>query len=76
MGDYKTISMDASKLNWNDINLDAKKAGFNNTSSYVQYCLEYFHNRKRFKNIKFIEVIMLIILAIVTLFVALIYMRT
>ena len=73
--DTKTISMAASELNWNDVGIDAKDAGFSNVSSYVQYCVEYFHNRKRFKNVKFVEILMLIILAVVTLLLALIYMR-
>lgn len=49
MQDIKTISMDSSELGWEDIEIDAKNAGFNYISTYVQYCLEFFHNKNNRK---------------------------
>jgi len=58
MSDIKTISMDSSELSWKDIEKDADKSSFKSVSSYVQYCIEYFHNRKILNRVTPLELYM------------------
>lgn len=78
MQDIKTISMDSSKLGWEDIEQDAKQAGFQYVSSYVQYCLEFFHNknnRRIFSRITPIEFYVTTILTLLIVLVGLLVFR-
>ena len=62
MVDTKTISMDASDLSWCEVEEDAVKMGFRNTSSYIQYCVEYFHHKRKWKELTVIKTLMFVTL--------------
>jgi len=72
MFDNKTISMDASKLSWEDVDKRVKQIGFNNRSQYIQYLVEKDIERKRFENVKITEIMMLIMMATILLMLVLI----
>ena len=65
VSDSKTISMDASDLSWCEVEEDAVKMGFKNTSSYIQYCVEYFHHKRKWRELQVIK--MLMVMALVEL---------
>jgi len=72
MTDTHTISMDASKLSWEDVDKRARSIGFKKRSQYIQYLVEKDIERKRFENIKITEIMMLIMMAAILLMLVLI----
>ena len=49
MSDTHTISMAASKLNWDDIDQRARQIGFKDRSKYIQYLAERDIHYGRYK---------------------------
>ena len=45
MGDYHTLSMDGSKYSYKDVDVDAKKLGFNR-SQFFQYLYETYKKKR------------------------------
>ena len=75
MKDTATISLASSELDWDDVKRDAFNKGFKTVSGYVQYCLEYFHNKKWSNIVKPFELYMIVTLTIQFILVILVLFR-
>lgn len=64
MTEIKSISLAASQVSWDDVDIRSKNLGFNDRSSYIQYLIERDIFRKRMRDIRFTEVMMLLGLAL------------
>ena len=68
-------SISFRELNWDEIDTFAKSHGFKDRSPFIESCVKTVIKHKRLGNLKIIEVITLLLLAIVTLMISLIIIR-
>ena len=64
MTEIKSISLAASQVSWDDVDSRSKNLGFNDRSSYIQYLIERDIFRKRMRDIRFTEIMMILGLAL------------
>jgi len=63
----RTISLQASEISWDDVDLKARNTGFKDRSRYIQYLVEkdIFKSKHDFTHI--FTIVILLILAMLTL---------
>lgn len=68
-------SISFRELSWDDIDIYAKSHGFKDRSPFIEHCVKREVYPKHKKNIKIVDIAILLLLAIVTLMISMLLLR-
>jgi hypothetical protein len=71
--DLRSVSF--RELSWDDIDTYAKSHGFRDRSPFIEYCVNKEVHPKHKKNIKIVDIAILLLLAIATLMISMLLLR-